>query len=63
VLRLSPGKEVADIYDFIFTGPFFADSDNDKLYERELKRAKMFSVDALNSDQCLSALRAEFGHL
>jgi superfamily II DNA or RNA helicase len=52
VLRKSPGKESAELFDFILVGPKLTDQDLDKLYNREMKRARMFASDALNKDEC-----------
>jgi len=52
VLRKSPGKESAELFDFILVGPKLTNQDLDKLYNREMKRAKMFASDALNRDEC-----------
>jgi superfamily II DNA or RNA helicase len=60
VLRLADGKDYADLYDFIFTGPFFRDADVNKLYDREFKRAKLFAKDSLNSDECMREIESKF---
>jgi len=60
VLRLAEGKSVADLYDFIFTGPFFRDADIDKLYDRELRRAKLFAADALNCEDSMKRILSKF---
>jgi len=52
VLRKSPGKEFAELFDFILVGPKLTNQDLDKLYNREMKRARMFASDALNKDEC-----------
>ncbi len=52
VLRKSPGKEVAELYDFILVGPRLTNKELEMLYGREMKRAKMFSEDALNKVEC-----------
>jgi len=52
VLRKSPGKESAELFDFILVGPKLTNQDLDKLYNREMKRARMFASDALNKDEC-----------
>lgn len=52
VLRKSPGKESAELFDFILVGPKLTNQDLDRLYNREMKRARMFASDALNKDEC-----------
>uniref|UniRef100_UPI0040473FBE DEAD/DEAH box helicase family protein n=1 Tax=Flavobacterium sp. TaxID=239 RepID=UPI0040473FBE len=52
VLRLADGKEKAILYDFIITGPKLSSMELQKLYDRELKRAKLFSKDAINCKEC-----------
>lgn len=52
VLRKSPGKESAELFDFILVGPKLTNQDLDKLYNREMKRARMFASDALNKEEC-----------
>ena len=52
ILRKSFGKEYAELYDFIIAGPNLSDAELLKLYDRELRRAKLFAEDALNKDEC-----------
>ena len=52
VLRKAPGKEFAELFDFILIGPKLTNQELDKLYNREIKRARMFAADALNKDEC-----------
>lgn len=52
VLRKAPGKEIADLYDFILVGPKLTNRELEMLYGREIKRARMFSEDALNRIEC-----------
>ena len=52
VLRLAEGKDKAKLYDFIITGPKLSDIELEKLYDRELKRARMFAKDAINRIEC-----------
>ncbi len=56
ILRKSPGKELAKLYDFIIVGPKLTNKELDKLYNREIRRARLFSEDAINRDECLSIL-------
>lgn len=56
VLRKSIGKEVAELYDFILVGPKLSNKELDMLYGREIKRARMFSEDALNKSECIDIL-------
>ena len=56
ILRISSGKEIAELYDFIMTGPKLSDVELERLYSRELKRARLFSSDAINKEECLSIL-------
>ena len=56
ILRKSPGKELAKLYDFIIVGPKLTNKELDKLYNREMRRARLFSEDAINRDECLSIL-------
>jgi superfamily II DNA or RNA helicase len=57
VLRKSSGKDLARLYDFILVGPKLTNQDLDKLYNREIKRAQMFTEDAINKEECLTILR------
>jgi superfamily II DNA or RNA helicase len=52
VLRKSAGKEIAELYDFILVGPRLTNQELDRLYNREIKRAKMFAEDAINKQEC-----------
>ena len=56
ILRMSPGKEKAELYDFIITGPHVSNDALEALYSKELKRAKMFAQDAINRDECLKEI-------
>lgn len=56
ILRKSETKEVADLYDFIIVGPHSTERSLEDLYGKELRRAKMFSLDAINSVECLNRL-------
>ena len=56
ILRKSPGKSFASLYDFIIVGPKLSNLELDKLYNRELKRARLFASDAINKDECLKML-------
>jgi superfamily II DNA or RNA helicase len=52
VLRKSAGKEIAELYDFILVGPRLTNQELDRLYNREIRRAKMFAEDAINKQEC-----------
>jgi superfamily II DNA or RNA helicase len=52
VLRLAEGKDKAKLYDFIIIGPKLSELELEKLYDRELKRARMFAKDAINRHEC-----------
>jgi len=56
ILRKASGKEVAKLYDFIITGPKLSDTELERLYSREIRRANLFSNDAINRVECLSIL-------
>jgi superfamily II DNA or RNA helicase len=56
VLRKSPGKDIAELYDFILVGPKLSNKELDMLYGREIKRAMMFAQDALNKSECFDIL-------
>lgn len=56
ILRKSPGKSSASLYDFIIIGPKLSNGELEKLYNRELKRARLFSQDAINRDDCIKLL-------
>ena len=56
ILRMSPGKEKAELYDFIITGPHVSNDALEALYSKELKRAKMFAQDAINRYECLKEI-------
>lgn len=49
VLRRSPGKDVADLHDFIVVPPSRAGEGTASLLRSELKRAEHFATDAANS--------------
>jgi superfamily II DNA or RNA helicase len=57
VLRIAPGKSVANLYDFIIVGPRMSIRELEDLYSKELKRAIMFSGDAVNKSECLKILQ------
>lgn len=52
ILRPSENKKIAKLYDFIITGPKLSNQELEKLYSRELQRAKMFAEDAINKLEC-----------
>ena len=56
ILRKSPGKQIAKLYDFIIVGPKLSDKELIKLYQRELSRANLFATDANNKDYCKKIL-------
>jgi superfamily II DNA or RNA helicase len=56
ILRNSTGKTSASLFDFIIVGPKLSNSELEKLYSRELKRARLFAGDAINKSECLSIL-------
>jgi superfamily II DNA or RNA helicase len=56
ILRTSPGKINAELYDFIITGPKLTSKELENLYSREIKRAILFATDATNRDECLKAI-------
>jgi superfamily II DNA or RNA helicase len=56
ILRKSENKINAKLYDFIITGPKLSSQELEKLYSKELLRAKMFSEDATNKKECLALL-------
>lgn len=56
VLRTSARKSYANLYDFIIIGPRTDDRFTEELYEKELRRARLFSEDALNSEYCKKLL-------
>lgn len=56
ILRKSPGKTTASLYDFIIIGPKLSNAELEKLYNRELKRARLFANDAINKNDCLKLL-------
>ena len=56
ILRKSLGKEYAELYDFIIVGPNLSDAELLKLYDRELRRAKLFAADALNKEECIGKI-------
>ena len=56
ILRKSENKKFAKLFDFIIIGPKLSDRELDKLYSRELQRARMFSDDSLNKSDCLNLL-------
>lgn len=53
LLRRSEGKTAARLYDFILVGPHSSERSLSLLYERELKRARLFAEDAINRSECL----------
>lgn len=56
ILRKSAGKDIARLYDFIIVGPKLTNQELNKLYTREIKRARLFSEDAINRKECFSIL-------
>ena len=56
ILRKSQTKDVADLYDFIIAGPHSTERALGELYGKELRRARMFSQEAENKDECLKKL-------
>lgn len=56
ILRKSPGKSSASLYDFIIIGPKLSNAELEKLYNRELKRARLFAEDAINKNECIKLL-------
>lgn len=56
LLRLSEGKTAARLYDFILVGPHSSERALARLYERELKRARLFAEDAINRSECLKLI-------
>jgi superfamily II DNA or RNA helicase len=56
ILRKSPEKKIANLYDFIIVGPKLTDKELLKLYLRELNRAKLFASDADNKADCMKLL-------
>lgn len=58
ILRRSPDKAYAELYDFIITGPSSEEKFLRNLYEKELRRASLFAEDALNRDQCNGAINS-----
>lgn len=56
ILRKSEGKTTASLFDFIIIGPKLSNAELDKLYNRELKRARLFASDAINKDDCFKLL-------
>jgi superfamily II DNA or RNA helicase len=57
ILRKSENKNLAKLYDFIITGPKLSVNELEKLYSRELERAKLFAKDAVNKNDCLKKLQ------
>jgi superfamily II DNA or RNA helicase len=56
ILRKAEGKELAELFDFIIVGPKLSNRELERLYFRELSRAKMFAEDAINRDECLAKI-------
>lgn len=56
ILRKSAEKDIARLYDFIIIGPKLTNQELNKLYNREMKRARLFSEDAINRNECLLIL-------
>lgn len=56
ILRKSPEKKMANLYDFIIVGPKLTDKELNKLYQRELRRANLFATDANNKTECIKLL-------
>lgn len=52
ILRKSALKESAELFDFIITGPRSEEKFLRNLYDKELRRAALFSSDAINRDEC-----------
>ena len=58
-MRQHPGKEKADIYDFVAVP--FAGMDTDEIFLNELARIQEFAADALNKDEIFELLYSKFG--
>jgi len=58
VLRNAEGKKYANLYDFIVIGPRSDQRFLENLYEKELRRARLFSKDAANSAYCDNILNS-----
>jgi superfamily II DNA or RNA helicase len=56
VLRLSEGKKMADIYDFLVLGGTSEARSLKSLARKELKRAQQFGVDAFNAEDVMKQL-------
>jgi superfamily II DNA or RNA helicase len=56
ILRKAPGKEISELFDFIITGPKLSNVELERLYSRELLRARMFAEDALNKQECIKKI-------
>jgi len=56
VLRLSEGKEMADIYDFLVLGGTSEAKTFKSLAKKELKRAQQFGIDAFNAANVMKQL-------
>lgn len=59
LMRQHPGKEKADIYDFVAVP--FAGMDTDEIFLNELARIQEFAADALNKDEIFELLYSKFG--
>ena len=56
ILRKSNNKAIARLYDFIIIGPRCDEVFLKNLYEKELRRARLFSEDANNRAECMRML-------
>jgi superfamily II DNA or RNA helicase len=56
ILRKAEGKDLAELFDFIIVGPKLSNQELERLYVRELSRAKMFAEDAINRNECLEKI-------
>lgn len=59
LMRQHPGKEKADIYDFVAVP--FAGLNNDEIFLNELARIQEFATDALNKEEIIELLYSKFG--
>jgi superfamily II DNA or RNA helicase len=57
LLRRAEDKPYAELYDFIISGPKLTNKQLDELYDKEIRRAKMFAADAINRDECMIAIQ------
>jgi len=60
ILRKAEGKDLARLFDFIFTGPMWTEKGLQELFQKEKNRATLFASDAMNKDDAEQLISMAF---